>query len=204
MKKSVSGNAILLPYLLVLAVVILRLTVSHPYNFVPVFSCLLFFGAWRPVREFAMPLLSLIGVDIFLTTHQYGFAVTSGDAITWLSYLGAMFLGAAMLGKSISTGRVVGASLMASVSFFAASNFMVWAEWGMYPKTRGGLGACYVAALPFLRNSLAAETVCSLLIVAAVYMGGRLAMAGVCRQPAHEISREVNIWRNQKNYTMQS
>jgi hypothetical protein len=176
MKKLVPGNAILLPYLLVLAVILLRLTVSHPYNFVPVFSCLLFFGAWRPTREFAMPLLSLIGVDIFLTTHQYGFAVTSGDAITWMSYLGAMFLGAAMLGRSVSTGRAVGATLLASVSFFVASNFMVWAAWGMYPKTWGGLGACYVAALPFVRNSLGAETVSSLLIVAVVHMSGTLAM----------------------------
>lgn len=183
MNKSSSGNAILLPYILVLAVVLLRLAVSHPLNFVPVFSSLLFFGAWRPTREFAIPLLSLIGVDIFLTTHRYGFALTSGDAITWMCYLGAMFLGAAMLGKSISTGRAAGASLIASLSFFAASNFMVWVEWGMYPKTWGGLGACYVAALPFLRNSLAAETVCSLLVVAAVRMSAALAM-GRCAQEA--------------------
>lgn len=176
MKRIGSGSAILLPYLMVLAVVLLRLTVSHPYNFVPVFSSLLFFGAWRPVREFAMPLLCLIGVDIFLTTYQYGFSLTGTDAITWIGYLGAMFLGAAMLGRSISTGRVVGASLVASVSFFAVSNFMVWAEWGMYPKTWGGLGACYVAALPFVRNSLAAETVCSLLILAVIRMSGTVAM----------------------------
>jgi hypothetical protein len=168
MKKLASGRAILLPYILVLAVVILRLTLRHPYNFVPVFSGLLFFGAWRPAREFAMPLLALVGVDIFLTTHQYGFALTSGYAVTWLCYLGAMILGAAILGKSISAGRVVGASLLASVSFFASSNFTVWAEWNMYPKTWGGLGACYIAAIPFFRNSLVAETVCSLLIFAIV------------------------------------
>lgn len=164
MRRLATGNSILVPYLLIVAAALLRLAVNHPYNFVPVFSCLLFFGACRPWREFATPLLALIGVDIFLTTHQYGFVLTSGHAVTWIWYLGAMALGGAVLGNSISTRRVLGSSLLASVSFFVASNFTVWAEWGMYPKTLSGLGACYVAALPFFRNSIISETVFSVLI----------------------------------------
>ncbi len=166
MKRLASGNSILLPYILILGVAILRLTVSHPYNFVPVFSGLLFFGACRPRREFGLPILALMGGDIFLTTHRYGYSLSSGHAVTWIWYLGATMLGAAMLGHSISTRRVLGASLLASVSFFLASNFTVWAEWGMYAKTWGGLGACYIAALPFFRNSIVSETECSLLIYA--------------------------------------
>jgi hypothetical protein len=169
MKHLLSGNSVLLPYLLALAVVLLRLTVNHPNNFIPVFLCLLFFGACRPAREFAMPFLALVGVDIFLTTHQYGFALTSGHGVTWIWYLGAMFLGGAVLGKSFSAGRVLGSSLLASMSFFVVSNLTVWAEWGMYPKTLSGLGACYFAALPFFRNSIVAETGCSLLILAVVH-----------------------------------
>lgn len=166
MNRFASSNPVLLPYPLILAVAVLRLSVSHPYNFVPVFSCLLFFGACRPLREFGLPLLTLVGVDVFLTTHQYGFALTAGHAVTWIWYLGALFLGAAMLGHSISIPRVLSSSLAASVSFFLASNFTVWAEWGMYPKTFGGLGACYIAALPFFRNSIVAETLCGLAIFA--------------------------------------
>jgi hypothetical protein len=168
MKRFSIGKSILLPYLLILAVALLRLTVNHPYNFIPVFSCLLVFGACRPVREFVMPFLALVGLDIFLTTHQYGFALTSGHAVTWVWYLGAMFLGGAILGDSISAGRVLGSSLLASVSFFVVSNFTVWAEWGMYPRTWGGLETCYFAALPFFRNSIVSEAVCSLLILALV------------------------------------
>jgi len=166
MKRLASGNSILLPYILILGVAILRLAVNHPYNFVSVSSCLLFFGACRPRREFGVPILALIGVDIFLTTHRYGYSLTSGHAVTWLWYLGATMLGAAILGNSISTRRVLGASLLASVSFFIASNLIVWAEWGMYAKTGGGLGACYIAALPFFHNSMISETVCSVLIFA--------------------------------------
>jgi hypothetical protein len=166
MKRLESRNLFVLPYLLIFGAAILRLTISHPYNFVPIFACLLFFGANRPKREFAIPLLLLIGVDIFLTTHRYGYALTSGHAVTWMWYLAAAFLGAAMLRNSQSTGRVLGASLLASVSFFLASNFAVWAMWGMYAKTMSGLGTCYIAALPFFRNSLLSETTFSLLIFA--------------------------------------
>jgi hypothetical protein len=84
--------------------------------------------------------------------------------VTWLWYLAVMFLGAGTLRNSISTLRVLGASLSASVSFFVASNFAVWAAWGMYAKTLGGLGTCYIAALPFFRNSIVSETVFSLMI----------------------------------------
>jgi hypothetical protein len=164
MKRLESGNLIVLPYLLIFGAALLRLTVSHPGNFVPIFSCLLFFGASRPKREFAMPLLALIGVDIFLTTHRYGYPLTGGHAVTWIWYLAALILGAGMLRSSISTPRVLGASLLASVSFYLASNFTVWAEWGMYAKTWSGLGACYIAALPFFRNSVVSETAFSLLV----------------------------------------
>jgi hypothetical protein len=164
MKRVESRNLFVLPYLLILGAALLRLTVSHPYNFIPIFSCLLFFGANRPKREFAIPMLVLVGVDIFLTTHRYGYPLTSGHAVTWMWYLAAALLGAGMLRNSRSTARVVGASLLASVSFFLASNFAVWAEWGMYAKTLSGLGTCYIAALPFFRNSLVSETAFSLLI----------------------------------------
>ena len=177
MKRLALGNSILLPYLLIPAVALLRLTVNHPYNFIPVFSCLLFFGACRPAREYALPLFTLVGLDIFLTTHQYGFALTSGHAVTWLWYLGAMFLGGAMLRNSFSTWRVLGTSVSASMLFFVASNFMVWAEWDMYPKTWSGLVACYVAAIPFFRNSIVSETACGLLLLAAVSAGERLLQA---------------------------
>jgi hypothetical protein len=177
MKCCSRDGSILLPYLLIVAVALLRLAVSQPYNFVPVFSCLLFFGACRPAREFVLPLFALIGVDIFLTTHHFGFALNAGHAVTWLWYLAALFLGSTALSRSISNRRVLGSSLLLSVSFFVASNFAVWAEWGIYPKTLAGLGACYVAALPFFRNSMISETISSLAIFAAVRYCAVLVMA---------------------------
>ncbi len=166
MKRLENRNLFVLPYLLVFGAALLRLTISHPYNFVPVFACLLFFGANRPKRELAIPFLALVGVDIFLTTHRYGYLLTGDHAVTWIWYLAAALLGAAMLRSSQSTPRVLGASLLTSISFFLASNFAVWALWGMYAKTLGGLGACYIAALPFFRNNLLSETAFCLVIFA--------------------------------------
>jgi hypothetical protein len=103
-------------------------------------------------------------VDIFLTTHQYGYTLTGNHAVAWMWYLAVMILGAGMLRDSISTPRVIGASLMASVSFFVVSNFAVWAAWGMYPIRLRGLGICSVAALPLFRNSIVSELAFCLLI----------------------------------------
>jgi hypothetical protein len=166
MKRFLNEHSVLLPYILILAVVAVRLVVAHPYNFVPVFSVLVFFGASRPAREFALPLLGLMGVDLFLTTHQYGFTLTGDHAVTWLFYLAALRMGAAMAGKSTAAMRLAGTSLIIAATFFVASNFAVWAAWGMYPMTWSGLGACYVAALPFFRNSVMSETIGSLTIFA--------------------------------------
>jgi hypothetical protein len=44
--------------------------------------------------------------------------------------------------------------LASSVLFFVLTNFGVWAFDALYPKTLEGLMACYVAAIPFFRNTL--------------------------------------------------
>lgn len=192
MKRFGGKHMLVLPYMFILGAVVLRLESIRPFNLIPVFSCLLFFAAARPIREFVWPLSALVGVDIFLTMYQYGYSLTAGHAVTWIWYLGVMFLGAAMLGNSISAGRVLGSSLLSSVSFFVASNFTVWAEWNMYPKTWEGLGACYVAALPFFRNSIVSETVCSLAIFACVGCFEWFARDRSTQRPAPD-SREVSI-----------
>jgi len=104
MKGLESRKWMVLPYLLIFGVALLRLEVSHPHNFMPVFSRLLFFAATSPAKEFALPLLGT-GVDIVLTTHQYGYPLSSGHAVTWLSYLAVLMLGAGVSRNSISARR---------------------------------------------------------------------------------------------------
>jgi hypothetical protein len=47
--------------------------------------------------------------------------------------------------------------LPCSLLFFVLSNFAVWAFSGMYALDWQGLTACYVAALPFLQNTIAGD-----------------------------------------------
>jgi hypothetical protein len=164
MKRLFIGRSILLPYLVIVAIAAMRLVLAHPYNFVPIFSALLLFGACRPSREFGIVVLGLIGLDIFITTHHYGYRLAPDQTLTWMWYLLAVNLGALALSKTISMRRVIGSSLLVPISFFVISNFSVWVEWHMYPKTLSGLAACYVAALPFFRNSVVSEMLCSSLL----------------------------------------
>jgi len=72
-----------------------------------------------------------------------------------------------VLAQNAAVLRVAAASLTASISFFMVSNFAVWAVWrDMYPATWNGLLACYIAALPFFRN-----TVVSDLLFSAAFFG---------------------------------
>ena len=59
------------------------------------------------------------------------------------------------------------AVLSSSLLFFATSNFAVWVFSGMYQHDMAGLAACYIAALPFLKNSVAGD-----LFWSAVLFGG--------------------------------
>lgn len=148
----------ILAYLFVVFAALVHLrAVPMPFHFAPVAAALLFFGARMPRNRMATPLAILIASDIYLTKFTYGYALTWDHAVTWVWYAAMLLLGGT-LSRNNSVLRVAGASLMASVSFFVVSNFAVWAVWrDMYPATWNGLMACYVAALPFFRNTLASD-----------------------------------------------
>jgi hypothetical protein len=164
MKNSDSKPLLFLSYFSIVCVLLMRIEGGHPLNFVPVFACLLLFAAARPARESVLPFTALVGVDIFLTRVQYGYPLTADHAVTWLWYGATILVGLAMLRRPISISRGLTASLLASLSFFFASNFAVWAAWGMYPKTWSGLADCYIAALPFFRNSVVSEAIGSAIL----------------------------------------
>ena len=56
--------------------------------------------------------------------------------------------------------------LSSSLLFFATTNFAVWAFSGMYAHDLHGLVLCYVAALPFLGNTVAGDMLWTTLLFA--------------------------------------
>jgi hypothetical protein len=145
----------MLAYLFVVLAVLLRF-LSLPVAFTSVAAPLLYFGARQPRRRMWIPLALLVAADVVLTKMVYAYPLSADHLVTWAWYAAILLLGGALKENSGAL-RVGGAALVASLSFFLVSNLAVWAVWEMYPKTLAGLAACYVAALPFFRHSLAGD-----------------------------------------------
>ena len=147
----------MLAYLFVLFAVAVRF-MPHPLAFTPVAAALLYFGARGPKRQLWAPLALLAVSDVILTKILYSYPLTWDHFVTWAWYAAILLLGT-QLRENTNWLRVGGAALASSVSFFAVSNFAVWACWNMYPKTLAGLMTCYAAALPFFRRGVAGDMV---------------------------------------------
>jgi hypothetical protein len=148
--------------LIVVAVVSRILPHAGWFNFTAVGGSLLYFGARRPLRQAAWAILPLMATDYYLTVFAYRMAFHAQDyLITWVWYLAALVLGSLLLRKRTTPLRVASGAVLASTSFFAVSNYVVWFGSGMYPHTLGGLSTCYAAALPFYRNDVVSTLVVS-------------------------------------------
>lgn len=138
---------IILPGLLILIGVFARL-VPHPANFAPITAIALFGGMYLPKKyAFVLPL-----VAVFLSDLWLGFDFSS----MWAVY--GSFLLSGVIGLYIrqnkSVSIVITGTVFASVLFFLITNFAVWWGTNMYSKDWVGLINCYIAGIPFYRNTL--------------------------------------------------
>jgi hypothetical protein len=135
--------------------------VPHPPNFSPIDAMALFSGAYvgRRLLAFAAPLVALLLSDLVLGFYP-------GMLFQYAAVILIVLLGTLALSR-VTVLRLVGAALSSSILFFAISNFGVWAVSGMYAHSAAGLGACYVAAIPFFQNTVASD-----LFYAALLFGG--------------------------------
>lgn len=148
--------------------------IPHPPNFAPIGAMALFGGSCFADRRAALvvPLMAM-----FLSDLAIGFL--SGNLSFGLHRFIPVVYGSfaliVCLGFWLRTRRTIvpiaGATVASSVLFFVLTNFGVWAVGSLYPKTWDGLVACYVAAIPFLHNTLFGDALYS-----AVLFGG-LALA---------------------------
>ncbi len=153
-------------YLVVLVAVLTRF-LPHVPNFSPVFAALLFGGAHLKRRDSIWYPVALLAVsDVVLTTLVYRMRLGWGQSITWLGFAVVALIGY-WLRKRETVARIGVAALAGPTAFFLISNFGVWLGWRMYPATWDGLVTCYVAALPFYRNSLLSSVVYTALLFGA-------------------------------------
>ena len=137
--------------LFLIAIGVLSRIMPHPANFTAVGGIALFSAA----RFGFGKALFVTTATMLISDLLFGF-----HAVMWATY-GSFFLavclGTLLKGKTRGI-RIIGLSSLSSVLFYLITNIAVWlAPGSMYPKTATGLIACYIAALPFFRNSLAGD-----------------------------------------------
>lgn len=132
---------------LIIAAALTRI-IPHPWNVTPIGAMALFAGAQFPRRRdaFLLPIAALFLSDLVLGLHSL------------IPFVYGCFLSTVCLGfwvrRRPGCGRILLTTGLSCLIFFAVTNFAVWACLGTYPKTLPGLMECYLAGLPFLRNSL--------------------------------------------------
>ena len=142
-------------YLVILAAVLTRF-LPHLPNFSPVYAAMLFGGAHLKRRDAIWYPVALVAAsNIVLTTLVYRKGFGWGHLFTLLGFAAIALVGY-WLRKRETVARVGFAAVAGPTAFFLISNFGVWIAGRMYPGTWDGLITCYVAALPFFRNSLLA------------------------------------------------
>ncbi len=125
--------------------------VPHPWNLAPVGAMALFSGAMVRDRRlaFMFPLLALFAGDLFIGFYKL-------MPVVYSSFLLGVLIGRWLQNRRTPI-RVGGATLLGAIQFFTVTNFGVWALGSFYPRTLGGLAACYAAGIPFFWNTLASD-----------------------------------------------
>ncbi|MCS6966396.1 MAG: hypothetical protein NZ473_06490 [Candidatus Kapabacteria bacterium] len=162
----------------------------HPPNFTPITAMALLGGAtlplsWAYLIVFGAMIVSdvmlgILAADWTITLHPTLPAVYGSFALTTL--LSHLFLR-----RHLRVLRLAGVTLAASLLFFAVTNFTVWLLGTLYPKTWAGLLACYVAALPFFRNSLLGDYLYTAVLFGAYGLIGHLLGYSLQGEKAKEI-----------------
>ena len=138
--------------------------IPHPYNFSPICAMALFGSAYLNNRYYSyiIPIVSMWVSDLLLNNITYAAYFDhfiwfyDGAIFTYAAFLLISFLGRSILYNKISLPRLFCTSVLSSAIFFLVSNFGVWLFSSMlpYPHTLDGLMSCYIAGIPFLRNTL--------------------------------------------------
>ena len=176
------ASARLEPRLLLLITLMLLAAFSrlipHPPNFAPIGALALFGGACFASRRLAvgLPLLAMLLSDLALGLLA-GHPLQGFHALmpfVYGSFALSVGLGIWLRKHQRAVLPLAAATLTGSVLFFAITNFGVWLT-GYYGYTWQGLGACYLAAVPFFHNTLLGDAV----YVSALFGGLALAEAGI-------------------------
>ncbi|GAB3025974.1 MULTISPECIES: DUF6580 family putative transport protein [Oleiagrimonas] len=146
--RLITPRSLVLSGMIVFAVAVRLLAYFQPdalpLNFSPVMAIAIFGGALFTDRRLALlvPLLAMFASDLVIGLHALIPVVYGCMAL-------GVLLGSGLLRRKRSALRVIAASVGGATGFYLITNFFVWLTSGMYAMSAAGLGACYLAGLPF-------------------------------------------------------
>jgi hypothetical protein len=168
----------------VIAAAALARLIEHPPNFAPIGAMALFAGAHIRNRALALivPLAAMALSDLFLPRDAWQMHVTVYATFCATVGLGMLLRrchaslqvrDAALPSPSALSRAIKGLAsalwigsfaLLASLLFFAVTNFVCWQVYPIYAKTPAGLLHCYQMAIPFFSHTVAGDLFYSLVL----------------------------------------
>lgn len=142
---------IIIVFITLLVLAVLSRWVSHLWNFTLVGGAFLFAGAYFQDKKIAVLLMltTMLISDFIIGFHDQMLVV-------YFAYLIVVGLGF-FLTPLASRVKVLGFSVLGSLSFYFLTNFAVWYQGVLYPMTFSGLIECYGMGIPFYRNQIISD-----------------------------------------------
>ena len=151
-------------------------SISPLADFSPIGAMAIFGGACfsNRAKAYGWPLLTLWVSDLFLNRFVfYGHWRLFYEGFYWTyGAFALMVLAGRYQVRKITVTRVLLASVTAVLIHWIVTDFGVWLDGTMYPKTGAGFVACLVAAIPYERDVFAGN-----LIYGAILFGSYAWMA---------------------------
>lgn len=149
MNNSNSKNQLLLIIITLIIIAAGLRLLPHAPNFSPIGALALFSGATLKKHwSYILPIGAMLASDLLI--GLYNFQIM---AAVYTSFILIVFLGS-LARQQKSAAKIIGLTLAGSIAFFLITNFAVWALTPMYSQTVSGLASCFIAALPFFKNTL--------------------------------------------------
>jgi Family of unknown function (DUF6580) len=147
MKEQILNSRFIVLTLIILGAAFTRLIPHYP-NFTAIGAVALFGGAYYSKKwlAFIIPLAALFLTDLIIGLYSQMWVV-------YLSFVLIVLIGMTLQGVK-KPGKVILASISASVSFFLITNFAMWYGSSLYPQNFTGIMESYTAAIPFFSYTL--------------------------------------------------
>lgn len=144
---------------LITGVAMLRL-LPHPPNFTPILAMAVFAGTLIQDKRWAygFPIGAMILGDLFLGFHSLSLVV-------YLSFTLMVFLTHKLTAGKLNYSKIsLSSGVVAPLVFFVTTNFAVWLQGSLYPRTLEGLGTCFALAIPFFKNTWSSSVMFSFIL----------------------------------------